>query len=405
MRIVIALVSVSEHLSGVPRHAVNMARSLLTRPEITEVHLLAAPWQIPALLDALPQQDARLHLHPINVQRSSLRCNLWYLKRLPGLAADLCADIVHLAYAVPVKHCAFHCPVVLTLHDLYLYDIPANFRFPNLFFGRFVLQQCLRNVDAVACVSDSTRRRLDIYGQKRALEKVVTIYNCVEPEIPATVETPFPGWNGEPFLLCVAQHRHNKNILLALGVFRRLLHSQEIKPSTRFVLIGIEGPETSAIKRYIANAGLSQHVVLLHGVSEAELHWSYAHCELLLAPSIVEGFGLPIVEAMMHHCRIVCSDIPAFREVGGCSCRYVSLKAPAEDAFVLATAMELKAIRFRAASTDRFSSARIAEAYLQLYNLLHAGRSAESGPAYMQLGSVLQKPVLQKPVLQKKERS
>ena len=39
------------------------------------------------------------------------------------------------------------------------------------------------------------------------------------------------------FLLCVAQHRRYKNILLALDVFRRLLHSQEIKPSTRFVLI------------------------------------------------------------------------------------------------------------------------------------------------------------------------
>jgi glycosyltransferase involved in cell wall biosynthesis len=380
MKIVIAVVSSAEHLSGVPRHAVNMARSLLTRPEITEVHLIAAEWQRAALLDALPVDDPRLSLHTVSIGRSSISRNLWYYNQLPALAKKLEADVMHLAYPVPVNRRAFHCSVIVTLHDLYPYDSPANFGFPKVIFNRLVLQQCLRQVDAIACVSDSTLRRLDVYGQKDALRKAVTIYNCVEPELPATVEAPYPGWDGEPFLLCVAQHRRNKNLLLALGVFRRLLHSQEIDPSTRFVLIGDEGPETARIRRYIANASLSDHVVLLRGLSEAELHWSYAHCELLLAPSLVEGFGLPIVEATMHHCRIVCSDIAAFREVGGCSCRYVSLKAPAEDAFVLATAMELKTIRYRTGSTDRFSSARVAEAYLQLYHLLHAGRSIESSP-------------------------
>jgi glycosyltransferase involved in cell wall biosynthesis len=303
--------------------------------------------------------------------------------------------VVHLAYPVLVKRRAFFCPTIVTLHDLYPYDIPANFGFPKVLVNRIVLQQCLREVDAIACVSESTLSRLDVYGQQLALQKAVTIHNCVEPGPTIAIDTPFPGWNGEPFFLCVAQHRRNKNILLALEVFHRLLHNQEIKPSTRFVLIGIEGPETARIRRYISSAGLSQHVVLLHGVSEAELHWCYAHCELLLAPSIVEGFGLPIVEAMMHQCRIVCSDIPAFREVGGSSCRYVSLKSPAEEAFVLATAMELKTIRFRAASTDRFSCVRVAEAYLQLYQLLHTGRSVKSKSSCCNLA----------PVLQEKERS
>jgi glycosyltransferase involved in cell wall biosynthesis len=385
MRIVIAVVSSAQHLSGVPRHAVNMARSLLTRPEVTAVHLLIADWQCTSLLDALPLDDSRLILHTIPVGRGSISRNLWYYNQLPMLAAKLRADVVHLAYPVPVNRSAFLCPIIVTLHDLYPYDAPANFGFPKVLFNRLVLHQCLRQVDAIACVSESTLRRLDVYAQKAALQKAVTIYNCVEPALPATVEAPFPGWDGEPFHLCIAQHRRNKNILLALEVFRRLLHSQEIKPSTRFVLIGMEGPETPRIRRFIAHAGLSRHVVLLHGVSEAQLHWSYAHCELLVAPSTVEGFGLPIVEATMHHCRIVCSDIPAFREVGAASCRFVSLKSPAEDAFVLATAMELKTIRFRTASNDRFSSARVAEAYLQLYTLLHTGRSPESQPAYCNL--------------------
>jgi glycosyltransferase involved in cell wall biosynthesis len=396
MRIVIVVVSSAENLSGVPRHAVNMARSLLTRPEITAVHLIAAQWQCETLRDVLPLDDPRLILHPVSIGRSAISRNLWYYNQLPILAAQLRADVVHLAYPVPVKRRAFFCPTIVTLHDLYPYDIPANFGFPKVLVNRIILQQCLREVDAIACVSESTLNRLDVYGQQLALQKAVTIHNCVEPGPAVTVDASFPGWDGEPFLLCVAQHRRNKNILLALKVFHRLLDSQEINSSTRFVLIGIEGPETARIRSYIRSAGLSQHVVLLRGVSEAELHWCYAHCELLLAPSIVEGFGLPIVEAMMHQCRIVCSDIPAFREVGGSSCRYVSLKPPAEDAFVLATAMELKTVRFRASSTDRFSGARVAEAYIQLYQLLRTGRSAKSSPSSYPLVPSLESPSLKR---------
>jgi glycosyltransferase involved in cell wall biosynthesis len=379
MRIVIVVLASAEHLSGVPRHAVNMARSLLMRSEITMVHVIAAQWQCAALRDALPFDDPRLRLHAISLGRSAISRNLWYYNQLPVLAAQLRADVVHLAYPVPVKRRAFFCPTIVTLHDLYPYDSPANFGFPKVLVNRIVLQQCLREVDAIACVSESTLRRLDVYGQQLALQKAITIHNCVEPPPAIAVDAPFPGWDGEPFLLCVAQHRRNKNILLALKIFHRLLHANEIRPSTRFVLIGIEGPETARIRRYISSAGLSHHVVLLQGVSEAQLHWCYAHCELLLATSTVEGFGLPIVEATMHQCRIVCSDIPAFREVGGSSCRFVSLKSVAESAFVLATAIELKTIRFRAASTDRFSGARVAEAYLQLYHLLHTGRSVKGG--------------------------
>ena len=391
MRVVIVVVSSSEHLSGVPRHAVNMARSLLTRREITGVHLIATQWQCPALRDALPSDDPRLSLHAISLGRSAISRNLWYYNQLPLLAAQLRADVVHLAYPVPLKRRAFSCPTIVTLHDLYPYDSPANFGFPKVFVNRVVLQQCLRAVDAIACVSESTLRRLDVYGQKLALQKAVTIHNCVDLQAAVAVDAPFSGWDGEPFFLCVAQHRHNKNILLALKVFHRLLHSQEISSSTKFVLIGIEGPETERIRRYVGSAGLSHHVVFLHGVSEAELHWCYSHCELLLAPSIVEGFGLPIVEATMHQCRIVCSDIPAFREVGGSSCRYVSLKDPAEDAFVLAAAMELKTVRVRVASTNRFSCERVAEAYLQLYHLLHASHSVEGTSFYCNLAPLLKK--------------
>jgi glycosyltransferase involved in cell wall biosynthesis len=158
-----------------------------------------------------------------------------------------------------------------------------------------------------------------------------------------------------------------------MQVFQRLLASGDVASNTRLVVLGIEGPETPNIHRFIQSSGLAENIVLLHGISDAELSWCYVHCELLLAPSLIEGFGLPIVEAMLHHCRVVCSDIPAFREVGGSYCQYADLHFDAIGAFVEATRVALKTFKFRAAATDCFSGARIAGAYIDLYSRLHEG--------------------------------
>jgi glycosyltransferase involved in cell wall biosynthesis len=367
VKIVIAAVASSAHLSGVSRHAANMARCLLGRAEVSAVHLVVAQWQYDSMLGAVHHCDPRLHIHPVSIGQSVVGRNLWYYIELPRLAAQLEAEVVHLAYPSPVNRRAFDCPVVVTLHDLYPHDIPANFGYPKVLLNRAILWQCLRAVDAIACVSESTSQRLAIYSPRLIEEKAVTVYNCIQTGFAVAEKGPVSEWEGEPFLLCVAQHRRNKNVVFTMRVFERLLRRGEINSATRLVIIGIEGPETPRIHRFIRDRGLARQVVLLHGIDDAELHWCYRHCELLLSPSIIEGFGLPVVEAMLHRCTVVCSDIPAFREIGGSHCHYSALT---EEAFVDATCKALKSVKLRAVDVERFSDGRVAEAYLQLYTRL-----------------------------------
>jgi glycosyltransferase involved in cell wall biosynthesis len=381
LKIVIALTSSSGQLSGVQRHAINLARCLLTRQEITAVHLIAAPWQQEFVYDAAPRNDARLHLHTAPIRNNSLSRNAWYYLELPRIASRLQADLVHLGYPTPLRNGAYHCPTVVTLHDLYPYDVPENFGFPKVLFNQLVLRRCLQAVDAIACVSRTTLARLQGIEPRLALAKSVVIYNSVEPLPQVSAWGPLPLWKGEPFLLCVAQHRRNKNILFLLRVFERLLRTGKLAPQTRLVIVGIPGPETNAILRFLADANIADRVVLLNGISEDELQWCYRNCELLLAPSLTEGFGLPVAEALLAGCPVICSDIPPFRELGGDRCVYIPLDATAEHAFADAICAGIRERRSEPIALPQLSASVIAEQYFQLYrSLLHPASTFETTP-------------------------
>src|ERR1700731_3306276 len=131
MRVLIAAASFSSHISGLQRHAFNVVRCLLQHPDISAVELVVAPWQRELVPGAGLVSGTRLTTHLAEMEPTSLSRNLWYYRRLPELAASLHADVVHLSYPVPVSASSFHCPTVVTLHDLYPYEIPLNFGFPK----------------------------------------------------------------------------------------------------------------------------------------------------------------------------------------------------------------------------------------------------------------------------------
>jgi glycosyltransferase involved in cell wall biosynthesis len=372
MKILVAAASFSSRISGLQRHAFNVVRCLLQVQEISAVHVVVAPWQSALVEDAGFGSDPRLTVHVGEMERSSLSRNLWYYRELPKLAARVQADVVHLTYPMPVDGAAFACPTVVTLHDLYPYEIPQNFGFPKVIFNRVVLQQCLRNVDAIACVSDITDVLLRRYAPAATGRKAARIYNCVEAEPLSAIESPIPRWQGEPFLLCVAQHRRNKNIPLLLRTFARLLQRRDIDSKMKLLVIGIAGPESRGIHHLVSDLHLDERVHFLEGLPEPDLQWCYGRCEALVTPSITEGFGLPVAEALLAGCRVVCSDIPAFREVGGDYCRFVALGGDEERELAEAIVSTLQQPAKAPISLPQFSSSLLANQYLGLYRGLIA---------------------------------
>jgi glycosyltransferase involved in cell wall biosynthesis len=372
LKVLIVAASFASNMSGLQRHALNVARCLMPEPEISALHFVIAPWQQRFVEAAGFLQNARVVTHIAEMDRSSLSRNLWYYRKLPELAAQLQVDVVHLSYPMPVNAALFTCPTIVTLHDLYPYEIPMNFGFPKFIFNRMVLQQCLRNIDAIACVSEITLLRLGQYFPTAVGQKAVRIYNCVEAEPIPSVPSPLPGWHSERFLLCVAQHRRNKNIPLLIRTFDRLLRTGQIAADMKLMVIGIAGPETSDIHRMVSTLSLSDKVYFIEGVSEAELQWCYTQCDAVLSPSTIEGFGLPIAEALLAGSRIVCSDIPAFREIGDGQCRFVSLEKNAEETLAAAIVAALNEPKGSPRTLPQFSAPVLAKQYTSLYRRLMA---------------------------------
>jgi len=148
------------------------------------------------------------------------------------------------------------------------------------------------------------------------------------------------------------------------------LRTHQLAPQTRLLIVGIPGPDTSFIEQLVTTAGLTQSVIFLNGISDALLHWCYRNCELLLAPSTIEGFGLPVAEALLVGCRIVCSDIPAFRELGGSHCHYVPLDSQAVEAFAAAVRVVTSQDSNESVALPQLSAPVIAEQHMQLYQSL-----------------------------------
>ena len=120
---------------------------------------------------------------------------------------------------------------------------------------------------------------------------------------------------GGPFFLCLGTIEGRKNHLLLLHLWRRL--AEQPGPVPKLVLVGRRGWDNEQVLDLLdRSARLRPHVVELGAVCDAAVAGLMAEARALLMPSFVEGFGLPVAEALARGAPVLCSDIAAHREVG-----------------------------------------------------------------------------------------
>ena len=242
--------------------------------------------------------------------RSSLRS----ARTSAGTATDLVvprgvrgADLLHCpTFRAPLRRPGL--PVVATVHDLAVLREPGWFPAWSRAYGRHLMPRAIRLADRVVCVSRATARDASgLLGVSDSRIRVVP--NGVDAVFsePAARE-PVSG----PYILFVGTPEPRKNLPRIAGAFARLV--REGRPE-RLVLAGADGwggVELPARDR----------IVQLGRVDDATLRDLYAHARCVAYPSLWEGFGLVAGEALAAGCPVVCSDLPALREVAGSDAIY-----------------------------------------------------------------------------------
>ena len=335
MHILIAALHRPIKPTGVCRHAANLARCLADLDAIDRVTLVTGNWQKDYFATTFNLTSPKIEIIGVDIKNSSISRNTWFLFGLPKLANRLNPDLVHLSFPFPFVRQWFNSPVVATVHDLYPYECPENFGFPQVWFNRLFFGQCVRNARGITCVSQVTQKTLKTYFEKVSSQKKVSVvYNYVEfDSVKPKLSQRLLLDEDSDFLLSVAQHRKNKNLDLLIQAFKDLLDKNILNTKSKLVIVGSTGPETNKILNLIETLSLHKRVIFLASIDDEELCWLYRRCRSFVIPSSTEGFCLPLVEALSLNSQVVCSDIPIFREVGrALNCHYFNLDAnPVEN--------------------------------------------------------------------------
>ena len=252
------------------------------------------------------------------------------------------ADVIHAPNCfLPLRR---PCPGVVTIHDLAFEAIPEDFsRRTGWKFRRFV-PRAARSAERVICVSEFTRDDVcERYGVEPGKVRVIH-------PAPALAEG-----SSEPpeglYVLAVGDLRGKKN-LLRLVEAMRILREQGMPH--RLVLAGLDSGEGERLR---AAAG-ELPVEFLGYLPDDGLDAVIRGAQVLVQPSLYEGFGLTVVEAMARSCPVACSQAGGLPEAGGEAALYFDPREPEDIADAIRALIEDEDMRERMIEAGR---ARVAD--------------------------------------------
>lgn len=211
---------------------------------------------------------------------------------------------------------------IVTIHDVnFIYEKRGTKR--QKYTHR--LQRECDSADEICFISrfaqKDTAKHIDIGGKPQHV-----IYNGVATLTEGTQEPVAQASDGTPFMLSIGVLKAKKNL-------HTLLPMMDLMPGFRLI---IAGDDSDTYAQQLRDQ-LPQHpnVSIVGTVSNEQRRWLYAHCSALLFPSLSEGFGLPIIEAMQWGKPVFCSDRTSLPEIGSTHAFYFTDFEPESMAAVV----------------------------------------------------------------------
>jgi glycosyltransferase involved in cell wall biosynthesis len=296
------------HFPGIGRYVRNLARALLP--------LLAADEGLLLLHDprqendwGLPDAGGRLIWAPLPLSPFSLR-QQW---AVPRLLRRHEASVYHSTYfLMPYRPGV---PTLLTLYDFIPQLFPQTVSARARLLAGLATRLALRAAGQVVAISEATRADLArLYPQ--AAERAVAIPLAADPAFrpqPAAATAALRHRYVLPprFALYLGSNKPHKNLPRLVAAWQRL-PAEEV-----LVIAGAWDRRYPEARRLVEVHGLEKRVRFLGPAAEAELPLLYSAATLFVFPSLYEGFGLPVVEALACGTPVACSDRSSLPEAAG----------------------------------------------------------------------------------------
>ncbi len=301
------------HRAGLGRYAESLARALVASDPDRYALFCNREQEIEPLagLEHLPTRTVALGYKPWRM--------LVWLGQLARVGFDnllLEAELFHATEHLLLSLRTI--PTVLTVHDLIFRHLPAHHKPLNRWYLNASLPLYCRRATHIIAISECTRRDL-IAAYSLPPEKVVVVYEAADPrfrpQLPEAVAAVRAHYSlPDRYLLFVGTIEPRKNLARLLAAFEAL-HAGGLTDG--LVIVGKRGWLYGDFFARLEQSPARNAVLFPGYVPDEHLPAIYAGAQVLILPSLYEGFGLPVLEAMACGTPVVTSDGSSIPEVGG----------------------------------------------------------------------------------------
>jgi glycosyltransferase involved in cell wall biosynthesis len=312
------LVSFSESYrnAGVSRYTYRLIEGLARRPGGTRYSVFVTA-RDGARADAFRSSAVELVPARWPTARPQQRI-LWEQLALPGLLRRLGVDVFHSTVNVLPER--LPCPSVVTIHDLAFLVYPQYFRPGRRLYQRMFTARSARAATRVIAVSESTKRDI-VERLGVSPEKVRVVYPAIDERFRPVADlarlSAFRREHDLPerFLLYLGTLEPRKNLLALLEAYATLRARDDTAPP--LVLAGARGWYYQDLFARVRTLGLERAITFAGYVRDEDQPLWYASAELFIYPSLFEGFGLPVAEALACGAPVVTTNVSSLPEAAG----------------------------------------------------------------------------------------
>ncbi len=327
----------TDHFPGIGRYVSHLARHLVPLLDANERLLLLhnpqakTGWQLPAAQENVERVATAVSPFSLSQQ--------WHI---PRLLRQLNATVYHSAYyLMPYRPGV---PTLLTLYDLIPEQFPQLVSLQARLLTRLATRLALRAGDHFLAISEATRQDFLSYYPLAPAE-ITAVPLAADEQFKPQSETAVAAVRQklklpEQYVLYLGINKPHKNLEQLVAAWATVTSKL---PETPLLLIaGAWDERYGGVKTAVAHHNLSEKVHFLGRVPDADLPALYSGAALFVFPSLVEGFGLPVLEAMACGTAVACSHTSSLPEVGGEAVAYFDPTNSQEIASVLIALLQDK---------------------------------------------------------------